>query len=285
MNEMTPSRSALFGFVVLLTAACGATNEGVRFDSPPEPYKRAPDGPAHPSAQEVAIVGFVGDATSELKLTDEQRRRIDAILAELTETHAAALLARKLLSRDLATGVEANALDESLLTLDARNLGDARAAVAADDVRALAALHALMDPPQRKAFAAALVARAAHLKVDDTKSRLTTWSYDLQLDDAQRAKIEAKLSADPAGDASARAERDAWDQRLRATAAGFGEGSFQGDAFMDKDVVVTTKARTARLVTFLRAVLPELTADQRDRASHVIRSDVGLPAHGPSDAR
>jgi hypothetical protein len=169
--------------------------------------------------------------------------------------------------------------------LDAKNLGDARAAVAGDDARALGELHALMDASQRKAFAAALVARADHLKVDDTKSRVTTWSYDLRLADAQRAKIEAKLKDDPAGDASARAEHDAWDQRLRATAAGFGEASLQGDAFIDKNVVETTKARTARLVTFLRAVLPELEEEQRGRAAGIIRSDVGLPAHGAPDAK
>lgn len=279
------SRPALVGFVALLAVACGATNGGVRFDTPPAKYQRAPDGPAHPSAQEVAIVGFVGDATSELKLTEDQRRHIDAILSALTEKHAAALLARKVLSRDLAASVDANALDEALLMLDAKNLGDARAAVAGDDARALAELHALMDVSQRKAFAAALVARADHLKVDDPKSRLATWSYDLRLDDAQRAKIEAKLNGDAAGDASARAEHDIWDQRLRATAAGFGEASFQGDVFDDKNVVETTKARTARLVTFLRVVLPELSEEQRGRAAGIIRSDVGLPAHGATEAR
>lgn len=274
---MPPSRTVLAGLVLLSTVACGATNGGVRFDTPPDKYQRGPDGPSHPSAQEVAIVGFVGDATSELKLSEEQRQHIDKILGALSDKHAAALLARKLLSRDLASSVEAVALDESLLMLDAKNLGDARAAVAADDVSALAELHALMDPAQRKAFAAALVARADHLKVDDTKSRLATWSYDLRLDDAQRATIEAKLKEDPAGDASARAERDAWDQRLRATAAGFVEASFQGEAFLDKNVVETTKARTARLLTFLKVILPELKQEQRERAAGVIRSDVGLP--------
>jgi hypothetical protein len=282
---MRTTRPALIGSLLLFAVACGATNGGVRFDAPPEKYQRAPDGPAHPSAQEVAIVGFVGDATSELKLTEEQRRHIDAILSALTEKHAAALLARKVLSRDLAACVAANALDEALLTLDAKNLGDARAAVAIDDVHALTELHALMDPSQRKAFAAALVARADHLKVDDTKSRLATWSYDLRLDDAQRAKIEAKLKDDAAGDASARAEHDVWVQRLRATAAGFGEASFSGDVFNDKSVVETTKARTARLVAFLKVVLPELSEEQRGRAAGIIRSDVGLPAHGPTDAR
>lgn len=275
---MTPSRTVLAGLVLLSAVACGATNGGVRFDTPPDKYQRAPDGPSHPSAQEVAIVGFVGDATSELKLSDEQRQHIDKLLGALSDKHAPALLARKLLSRDLASSVEADGLDESLLMLDAKNLGDARAAVAADDVSALAELHALMDPAQRKAFAAALVARADRLKVDDTKSRLATWSYDLRLDDAQRATIEAKLKDDPTGDASARAERDAWDQRLRATAAGFVEASFQGETFLDKNVVETTKARTARLLTFLKIILPELKKEQRERAAGVIRSDVGLPS-------
>lgn len=274
---MTPSRSTVAGFLLFAAVGCGATNEGVRFDAPPAKYQRAPDGPSRPSAQEVAIVGFVGDATSELKLSDAQRSHVDTILSTLSATHSAALLARKILSRDLASNVEEGKLDESLLLLDAKNLGDARAAVAADDVKALAELHALMDPAQRKAFAAALVARADRLKVDDAKSRLGTWTYDLQLDEAQRAKIEAQLKDDPAGEASARAERDAWDQRLRATAAGFGDVSFQGDAFIDKNVVETTKARTARLLTFLRVVLPELKDKQRARAATIIRSDVGLP--------
>lgn len=281
---MVRLRSLLVPLFPLL-AACGATNGGVRFDTPPANYQRAPDGPAHPSTQEVAIVSFVGDATSDLALTADQQQKVNAILDTLTEKHAAALLARKTLSVDLARSVEAATLDEPLLTLDAKNLGDARAAVAPDDVRALADLHALMNPAQRKAFAAALVARADRLKVDDSKSRLATWSYDLRFDAKQRAAVEAKLADDPAGDASAKTERDVWDKRLRATAAAFEGATFQGDAFIDKNVVETTTARTTRLLTFLRAVLPELTKEQRERAATVIRSDVGLPPRGATEAR
>ncbi|CAN5532988.1 hypothetical protein BH09MYX1_BH09MYX1_38610 [soil metagenome] len=275
----------LASLVAVLAIGCGATNGGVRFDPAPDKYERAPDGPARPSSQEVAIVSFVGDATSELRLTDAQRTKVDAILSALTDKHGPSLLARKTLSVDLARCVEANQLDEALLSIDAKNLGDTRAAVSADDARALSELHALMDPTQRKAFAAGLIARAEHLKVDDTKTRFATWSYDLQFDAKQRATIEAKLSDDPTGDASARAEESTWDKRLRATAAAFTEPTFVGDAFDDKDVVDTTKARTARLVSFLKVVLPELTKEQRVRAASVIRSDAGLPSHGATEAR
>jgi hypothetical protein len=281
------TRSITLGLfaLALVVLGCGATNGGVRFDNPPDTYKRAPDGPAHPSSQEVAIVSFVGDATSELNLTEDQRKSVTTILDAVTEKHSAALLARKTLSVDLSRAVEAGALDEPLLLLDAKNLGDARAAAFPDDVRALGDLHALMNPAQRKAFAAALIARADHLKVDDTKSRMTTWSNDLNFDAAQRAKIEAKLTSDSTGDASARTEHDIWDKRLRATAAAFGEATFQGDVFIDKNVVDTTTARTARLLGFLRAVLPELTKAQLSRAADVIRSDVGLPTRGATEGR
>ena len=169
--------------------------------------------------------------------------------------------------------------------LDAKNLGDSRAAVAPDDVRALAELHALLDAGQRKAFGAALVARAERLKVDDAKSRLTTWSYDLRFEPAQRAAIEAKLTEDPTGDASARAEHDAWERRLRAAGAAFVDPAFDAEVYLDKEVVETTKARTRRLLTFLRVVLPELTKEQRERAATVIRSDVGLPPRGAAEPK
>lgn len=281
---MSPLRTAAY-LLPLVALACGATNGGIRFDNPPDQYQRAPDGPTHPSIQEVAIVTFVGDATSELNLDADQRKRVDAILETLNQKHAPALLARQILSVDLSRSVESGTLDEPLILLDAKNLGNARAAVAGDDVRALADLHALMNPAQRKAFGAALVARADHLKVDDTKSRLALWSSDLRFVPEQRARIEATLNDDPTGDASARAEHDTWDKRLRATAAAFGESSFHGDSFIDPNVVDTTTARTARFVTFLRAVLPELAKEQRERAAAVIRSDVGLPPKGATEGR
>ena len=265
--------------------ACGVTNGGVRFDNPPPEYRRGPDGPQHPSTQEVAIVSFVSDATAELKLNEAQSARIATISSALNEKHAAALAARRTLSVDLARCVDANALDEALLMLDAKNLGDSRAAVAPDDVRALAELHALLDAGQRKAFGAALVARAERLKVDDAKSRLTTWSYDLRFEPAQRAAIEAKLTEDPTGDASARAEHDAWERRLRAAGAAFVDPAFDAEVYLDKEVVETTKARTRRLLTVLRVVLPELTKEQRERAATVIRSDVGLPPRGAAEPK
>ncbi len=266
----------------LVLAGCGVTNGGVRFDNPPE-QSRDPGGPSQPSPAEVAIASLFGDALAELRLTEAQRTQSQHILDALIEKHRPALLARKVLSVDLARSVEAIKVDGDLLMLDAKNLGDARAASAADDLRALTELHDLLDPTQRAAFAAVLTARADKLKVDDSAARTAAWRYDLHWGDAQDARIREAVAKNAEGDAKAVVERDAWAARLRATAEAFRGEKFTSDAFIDKDVVATTVARTARLVAFLRAVLPLLDDPQRARAATIIRSDVGLPPRGPDE--
>lgn len=269
-------------FALLLVASCGATAEGVRFGAAPPPA--APDtAPPRASSPEVGVVVILGDAMAELSLEGAQRDRLVALLDGIKRDHRRSLDARAMMAIDMSRSVESALIDEKLLSLDAQNLGAARAAVAAADGKTLEELHRLLSPEQRKRFAASLSAKADKLRTDDLQSRLGVWRHDLEVTAEQEAKIAPKLEADTASAASARAEREAWRERLKKTAAEFERDAFTAAPYLDPDVEKTTVARIQRVIAFLKVVVPELTQPQLDRAGQIIRAEAGVTHHAERD--
>jgi Spy/CpxP family protein refolding chaperone len=259
--------------VVSLTA-CGATGGGARFDlGPSPPVHEAPA--ARASSPEVGIVMMITDAISQLDLSEDQNRQLNGLVNDVNARHDHVQEMRKVLATDMASSVEAGNVDQKTLLLDAENLGKARAEIADADGKSLEELHRILTPAQRKQFAAALADRADKLPTDDVQTRYGNWRSDLQISPDQNEKIAPKLDADTAGAESARAEREAWQKRLRATAADFPNDAFTAKPYVDPDVVKTTVERIRRVIAFLQAVVPELTPKQQKRAADNLRAEVG----------
>lgn len=262
--------------LVVTAVGCGATNEGIRFGAVPTLAPPGPDAPEHASTPEIGLSTLITDSISELALDDAQRTKLQALLGDIKEKHKSALGARATLAIDMARTVESGMVDDRLLTLDAKNLGEQRAALAADDGRALETLHELLRPEQRKKFSAGLVAKAQTVRLDDFASRYGVWRNDVKTTPEQDARIEPKLKADVKSAEGAKAEREAWQQRLRTTAAAFEGATFSATPFVDPDTSGTTVARIARLIAFLQIVIPELQQDQLERAAKFIRAEAGV---------
>jgi Spy/CpxP family protein refolding chaperone len=265
------SRSVAF---VAFLSACGATGGGARFElGPSPPVHEAPA--ARASSPEVGIVMLISDAIAQLDLDQEQNRKLTGLVNDVNARHQRVQEMRKVLATDMASSVEAGAVDEKTLLLDAENLGKARAEIADADGKSLEELQHILTPAQRKQFAAALADRADKLPTDDVQTRYGNWRSDLQISPDQNEKIAPKLDADTASAESARAEREAWQKRLRATAADFTSDAFTAKSYVDPDVVKTTVERVRRVIGFLQAVVPVLTPKQQKRAGDNLRAEVG----------
>jgi hypothetical protein len=274
------ARSDLGGmtrWALLLAASCGGgiAVEG-KFDRPPPPPPPPPTKPIHASPQKVALLDMIGDAISEVALTPEQESHLYSTVEDVRGRHKSVLSLRTTLAIDIATSVEHGKIDEKQIFLDAEQLGKERALVENDDARAIEDLHDTLGPEQRVAFAHALRDAADRVKLDDFRTRYGTWRNDLRITTHQDAVIEPRLRTDTRSATEAQTERAARQKRMRDLADAFAKPKLVAGPFLDPDVERTTEHRVHRLVAFLEIVLPELDADQRDKAASFIRADAGI---------
>ncbi len=255
--------------------ACGPGG-GVNFDLTPTPKVHEVPAARPSTSPEVGVAVLITDAISTVDLDKEQNRHLIALVREIGEHHQHVQEMRKALALDIASSVESGTIDEGALGADAANLGKARAEVAADDGKSLEELHRVLTPEQRKRVAAAILARIPNLPTDDGQARYGNWRSDLEISIVQNEKIAPKLDGDTSSTASARAERDAWAARLRATATEFEHEMFSAASYLDPEVIKTTIERVRRVTSFLKLVVPELTEKQRQRASENLRAEVGV---------
>jgi hypothetical protein len=245
----------------------------LRFDA--TPAKPPPEiVTARNSSPEVGVLVLVSDALANLELDHAQNDQVVQLVTSTKEKHEHVEEMRKVLSMDMASSVAAGVIDDKTLELDAQKLGKARAEVAPIDGKALERLHDILTPAQRKRFATALAARAENLPMDDATTRYGQWRSDLEITVIQNEKIEPKLTDEPTIAPSAKVERDAWQKRLRDTAATFERDQFSASSYVDPDVEKTTIERVRRVVVFLKLV-------GRARAhAEAARGGRGEPARG-----
>ena len=261
--------------VLLFVCACGAANGGARFDlTPPAPEPEV--STAQPSSPEVGVALLISDAIANLQLTTEQNAKCAGLVRELGDQHKEVQEARKTLSLDMASSVEAGSVDEGTLSRDAESLGKVRASVEPSDGHALEELHAALTPAQRKQFADGVRARAEKLPTDDAQTRYGQWRSDLDISLEQNEKISPQLDADGTSTKSAQAERDAWRDRLRKMASAFEQEKFSAASYEDPHVVQTTVERVRRVIAFLKIVVPVLDPKQRAEAAKNLRAEVGV---------
>jgi len=260
--------------LALVLTGCGATNGGLRFD--PTPAKPPPEITiARASSPEVGVLVLMSDAMANLQLDHAQNDQVVQLVTSIKERHQRVEEMRKVLSIDMAASVNAGVIDDKTLELDARKLGKARAEVAPADGKALEDLHRILGPAQRKQFATALAARAETLPTDDASTRYGNWRTDLEITVIQNEKIEPQLNDEPTIAPSAKAEREAWQKRLRDTAAAFEKESFSASTYVDPDVEKTTVERVRRVTAFLKLIVPELTQKQLAAAAENLRAEAG----------
>lgn len=277
MRWTRPSAFVVLGSLALgCVLGCGATGGGVRFGSADPPPNVQPPSPTKASAQEVGVLTLLSDALSNLDLDEAQHKRVVDLTEEIKRRHRGALGNRTMLAVDMATCVETGNIEGARLLATADALGRARGEVGAGDGKAIEDLHAILRPDQRAKLSAALASKADQLKLDDFASRYGIWRLEVRITPEQDARILPKLDRDKASAESARAEREAWQKRVRATAEAFKGASVSGALLVDPDPVATTVGRIRRIVAFLEIVVPELTEDQRARAASFIRAEAGV---------
>jgi hypothetical protein len=261
-------------FLTILLLGCGATNGGINFDmTPSKPPPKLTT--ARNSSPEVGVLVLMSDAIANLQLDHAQNDQVVQLVTSVKDRHGRVEEMRKVLSTDMASSVAAGVIDDKTLELDAQKLGQARADTAPSDGKALEDLHRILNPAQRKQFATALAARADDLPTDDTQMRYASWRSDLEITVIQNERIEPKLTDEKTIGPSAKAEHDAWQRRLRDTAAAFDKEQFSASAYVDPDAEKTTTERVRRVIVFLKLVVPELTQKQQAAAAENLRAEVG----------
>lgn len=241
----------------------------------------------------------------DLDLSDAQRETVEKLQKDLHPPQGARD-DRKAMHDELVAGVRAGKIDPA--KLDAKNAELDKAVVARreKDLEVLGALHAALQPAQRKALATAMrakqAAREEHAGEKGDKGppkgdatgfatrRAERLTKQLELDPAQQKKVEALVAKDRpeaptpgAMDAAREEAKKRMDALLTA---------FEGDAFDAKKLDVAPpaaakgKSRMARELAFLSELLPILRPDQRERLAASMEKRMehrgpGGPGHHP----
>lgn len=270
----------------------------------------APVQPAHsahreldrPRVMHAGMPGMFLRACDDLELKDAQKTQIDAIAKRLHDQVQPGAQ-RKEMSSTLAVGIKAGKLDTAKLTAleaDADKAADARRDAQA---QALDDLHAALEPAQRKAVVdklrQGLAAREAHHAehmgdagkpdaAEFTKRRLVRMTKALDLDAAQRNKVEALLGKGEHAKGPNGAGPDAAKQRMTALLDAFASDTFDAKK-LDAGPAGHFKPSEgiAHYADFLGKLLPILKPEQRDKLAAQIErprgSWMGRPAGDMDD--
>jgi len=224
-----------------------------------------------------------------LGVSPEQRAAVEKIRSALHARMAPALNAEQELTAVLADGVAVGKFDPARVVAAIAQVSTAAAGVHAASTEALNELHATLTPPERAALVDKVEAhwsvwQKANAEESDPanpeRDRLAMLATDLGLTQEQvdriRASLHTKLKAVPQFDPK---EVDA---HLRA----FGD-AFRGNKFDAKTLGAANSANAhlagwgaAQLASFIEAVSPVLTPDQRTEYVQKLREHA---LHNSSD--
>lgn len=265
-------RSVLFGFSALVLSGtlaatgCGASADAVDPTAEVQGRSTAPlefgkDGPLR----------FVGEAFGDVALGEAQRSEIETLAADAVRRHAPVRDARLEIAKAIADQVAMGKIDRGALEPLFAKVDAAAAAVHDADSAALQRLHDLLDEGQRQALVEGIESRFKEAKgAAAFRDRMKEAGDRIGLTEEQRDRIKDALKG--------KLLAKVGDFKQKTSDAKDALESFAEDDFDPKAILATGDARRAAmragLLDVLDAVVPELTAEQRDKASALIREKV-----------
>ncbi len=240
------------------------------------------EGDEHRHRHHTGVLGLVVMSLRDLDLSPEQRTAVEKIRGELVAKMEPARAAAKDSANTLADGVAANAInrakvDAAVSKLVTQVQGEHEATLSALDQ-----LHAALTAPQRAALVEGVQAHWEKWKeaqgrdeADDHQHRpghLLELVRDLGLTKDQAEKIKAKFREQMKSGPQDQAHKEVQDH-LQAFATAFKAESFSAKSLSKAKAASGHIARwgATRMVRFLEAATPVLTADQRAKLEKEIR--------------
>lgn len=265
-------RSILVGFSLVLSASalavagCGASAEALDSTAIAQGRSTAPlefgkDGPLR----------VVGEAFGEVALGEAQRAEIEKLATDAVARHAPVREARLAVATAIADQVAAGKLDRAALEPLFAKVDAAAEGVKQGDVDALQRLHDLLDEGQRQALVDAIEARFKEAQgAGGFRDRMKAAADRIGLTEDQRDHVKDALKGKLLGKAG--------DFKQRMSDAKDALESFAEDDFDPNAILSSAGARRGAMrdgfLDVLDAVVPELTAEQREKAAALIREKV-----------
>lgn len=243
---------------------------------------------------------LLGAALHEnIGLTDAQKTTIEKSIADLkTQEGPRPEMKADMQARmtSLASQVRAGKVEVTATNSAAPGMTTERDARIAASAKALDTLHSTLTADQRKALVAAVEAKGQakgekdgehegrgrgfeHGK-DGERGPMGHWLGDLQLTQAQKDQIEAKLSADKPSDAdrdAMKAKFEAMHQEMKTKLESFASDSFDSKAFVTPPADVAQKPHEDRMAKDLAVVVSVLDAGQREKLAQKLEQGPQRP--------
>jgi Spy/CpxP family protein refolding chaperone len=237
--------------------------------------------PPPPPVHHRGLVGLFFRAAQDADLTDEEKAALEKLEEPLRSDpgprHEIAAF-----HTDLVLSIKAARIDGAKIQADEAAVNKAYASREEEQATALAGLHDVLDPAQRKTVVDALRAmQAAHDRPpppagdagpsDAIARRLERMKMQLGLDPEQQRQVAAVLSREAGTPTGAQARIDAGKKQMEALLV-----AFEKDALDSKKVDLSPFAgRKAsdpmdRQVKYIGQLLPILKPEQRDRLAGLV---------------
>lgn len=259
--------------------------------------QNAPRGHEHFRGGEHAFL--LGAALHEnIGLTDSQKSTIEKAVADLkTQEGPRPEMKGEMQARmtSLASQVRAGKI-EATVNAPSPAMTTERDARIAASAKALDTLHATLTADQRKALVAAIEAKGQGKgeKGGEHEGRgrgfdheqkgeggpMGRWLGDLNLTQAQKDQIEAKLAADKPSDAdreAMKAKFEAMHAEMKTKLESFANDSFDSKAFVTPPADVAQKPHEDRMAKDLAAVVSVLDAGQREKLAQKLEQGPQRP--------
>lgn len=212
----------------------------------------------------------LGSTFESAPVRPEQRARLDAIEHALDASDTQPRAEIKALLDELGAALRAGKLDEAKIAAKKDALRKAMTPVVLGEDEALADLHALLDPKQRKA--AATLASGMHpgrsgmggqpVVGHVITSRLEDWLRDVGLAGPKKTKVSALIP-------SPQALADGFADRARAVFDAFAKDGFEPEKLPSLDpkkAAMPLDEETA----FVKKLLPLLTPEEREKVAGAV---------------
>jgi len=221
---------------------------------------------------------FIAMSLDTLGVSPDQRGAVEKIRSELHARMEPARVAEQTLTAALADGVAAASFDTAVVDSAVSHLAAAARAVPDASAGAMNELHALLTPVQRAALVDKVEAHWAIWQKANAGQgdRLTALADDLALTADQVEGIRASL-----GVGMSRSDPEQGAAHLRAFGEAFRSETFDARALAGAGSADESVARlgAAHMASFVEAVSPQLTPEQRARFADRLRLHA---AHDPS---
>lgn len=276
--------SMLAGAAMWMAACGGSSNNAPAPEAQPTAAVAADQSAqneAPPTVKSAGAAGGYVNTAGTLSLNDDQRSKLRTIAMELAQDTEPLRQSEQEVAKIVADGIPSGKIDRKQLTPALDRLATAEMAAKPAVAKSINSIHALFTPEQRKEFASAYKTQLGMVRenfaadVESMKAQLRQMGSALDLSDSQKTKLQAKIQNRinerlP----KVRAEVQELIDRRSAAADAFPNADFDANKFVKEGSDM--KPLIEQRVAFFEQLMTDLTPEQRNKLSAIVRMGFGL---------